>query len=273
MMLDTKLGKPVTYDADYDPQILDAIPRARSRDRLGIQNPLPFRGRDLWTHYEVSWLNEKGKPQVALAEMAYGAESKCLIESKSMKLYFNTFNQRKFQDLNQVLATIQNDLQLHLEVSVDVHLSELHDLGNQTLPSKLPGLCLDALDVDCSHYQIHPAYLLTHDTPVTETVYSHLFKSNCLITKQPDWATVVIAYQGPKIDHEGLLKYLISFRKHDELHEACIERIFMDLIHLCKPMSLSISGRFTRRGGLDINVYRETLNLNSALSHQRLIRQ
>jgi len=236
---------------------------------------LPFTGFDLWNHYEVSWLNAKGKPIVALAEIRYPCESPQIIESKSMKLYFNSFNQSKFAHIEDVKAAIEDDLTTRVGMPVDVTVTDLSDLEDQTLYAQMTGVCLDALDIDCSIYTASPQYLQTHTdaTKMTETLCSNLLKSNCLITHQPDWATIQIQYTGPQIDHAGLLQYLVSLRNHNEFHEQCIERIFMDILTHCQPEDLSVYGRYTRRGGLDINVFRSSQPMQSEHMNQRLVRQ
>ena len=274
MNLDTsELGKKSVYVADYNPEILFPISRQIKRAEIGIQNePLPFFGFDQWTHYEVSWLNEQGKPVVAVAEIIYACDSPYIIESKSMKLYFNSFNQTKFKDLDTVQATIAKDLTQKIAAPVTVKIKLLGDCL-QSLSCFL-GTCLDDLDVACDVYSVDANYLTTEPVQVEEVLYSHLLKSNCLVTGQPDWGSVQISYQGNKINHEGLLKYIVSFRNHNEFHEQCIERIFVDIMARCAPQHLTVYGRYTRRGGLDINPYRSTdLVAQDQLFVERLYRQ
>jgi 7-cyano-7-deazaguanine reductase len=270
----SELGQTSRYDPHYNPSRLCPIPRAKKRHEIGINpNQLPFYGFDCWNHYEVSWLNQRGKPMVALAEIIYDCTTPCLIESKSLKLYFNSFNNTPFENTDIIKQTIEKDLASCVGGSVSVRLFLLSDKSSFTLEPALAGDCLDDLDIACSVYTVEPSFLETHDEVVAETLYSDLLKSNCLVTHQPDWGSVQIAYQGKKINHEGLLKYLVSYRNHNEFHEQCIERIFVDILHYCQPESLSVYGRYTRRGGLDINPYRSTQQSHHEGFNQRLVRQ
>lgn len=270
---ESDLGKSVFYSQTYDANLLFPILRESKRHEIGIlTKELPFVGFDLWNHYEVSWLNAKGKPIVAIAEISYPCESACIIESKSMKLYFNSFNNTKFSNIEEVTKVIIKDLSERVKSKVQVVIKDLSNIQNLVAYAKMDGVCLDSLDVECSSYTVNKDYLTTLSTPCSETVYSNLLKSNCLITNQPDWASIQITYKGNKIEHLGLLKYLISFRNHNEFHEQCIERIFMDIMQMCKPTELNIIGRYTRRGGLDINVYRCSNKLSN-IKNNRLVRQ
>jgi 7-cyano-7-deazaguanine reductase len=270
----SELGQSSTYDAHYNPERLCAIPRAAKRQEIGI-NPdaLPFYGFDCWNHYEVSWLNEKGKPMVAVAEIIYDCASPYLVESKSLKLYFNSFNNTHFKQSEELRLTVERDLVKCLQGDVQVRLLPLSEKELTTIHLAPAGECIDALDVTCSVYCVEPSYLSATASIVEETLYSDLLKSNCLVTHQPDWGSVQIAYKGPQIDREGLLKYLVSFRNHNEFHEQCIERIFIDIMRHCKPEKLSVYGRYTRRGGLDINPYRSTEQIKFHGLNQRLVRQ
>jgi 7-cyano-7-deazaguanine reductase len=253
------LGKPTEYRADYAPELLYPIPRQLKRDELGIHaGKLPFIGEDLWNAYELSWLNPKGKPVVALATFRVPADSPNLVESKSFKLYLNSFNQSVFTDLAAVESALQRDLSAATGASVRVEMADLR--GRPLVKVDYPaGTLLDDLDITCDTYQPTPALLVTVNGQKTEeTLYSHLLKSNCLVTGQPDWAMVVIRYRGQPIDHAGLLRYLVSFRNHNEFHEQCVERIFCDLSRQCRPEALSVHARYTRRGGLDINPFRSS---------------
>lgn len=271
---ESELGKKSEYDASYNPNCLYSIPRASKRIEIGIDpaNP-PFIGFDCWNHYEVSWLNKKGKPMVAIAEIVYDCNSPNMIESKSLKLYFNSFNNTPFSDVTQVESTIRKDLAERVEVDVSVFIYSLDQLTNVAIQKSFLGERLDHLDIECSVYLVEPSFLSVSEEIVEETLYSDLLKSNCLITNQPDWGSVQIAYKGKKINREGLLKYIISYRNHNEFHEQCIERIFVDIMHACKPESLTVYGRYTRRGGLDINPYRTTEKFLFDDKNCRLIRQ
>lgn len=270
----SELGLPSCYDAQYNPERLCAIPREGKRKEIGIDpQHLPFTGFDCWNHYEVSWLSEKGKPVVAIAEIIYDCATPYLIESKSLKLYFNSFNNTKFRDTEAVRLVVLRDLRLKICGDVHVRIVSLKEKEHVLLHSAPYGECLDDLDVSCSVYHVEPRFLAVEEKIVEEVVYSDLLKSNCLVTNQPDWGSVQIAYTGRKMDREGLLKYLVSFRNHNEFHEQCIERIFVDIMKQCKPTKLTVYGRYTRRGGLDINPYRTNEKGNLVRLNQRLIRQ
>lgn len=269
----SELGKKAEYDPHYNPDKLFPIPRKSKRDEIGVPEKLPFFGFDLWNHYEVSWLNEKGKPIVALAEISYGCETPFIIESKSMKLYFNSFNNTKFKNADAVQDIVKKDLEKRVGGVVSVKIIPLNKLNNEKLFIGFSGDCLDELDIECSSYEIKKSLLKSENTIVEETLYSNLLKSNCLVTHQPDWGSVQISYKGKKIHREGLLRYFVSFRNHNEFHEQCIERIFMDIMTHCQPEELTVYGRYTRRGGLDINPYRSTKNIFSDVKNIRLCRQ
>jgi 7-cyano-7-deazaguanine reductase len=267
------LGKPTDYRDEYDPALLCPFPRAPKRAELRLGATLPFAGFDLWNAYELSWLNPAGKPVVAMAEFRFPCTSAFLIESKSFKLYLNSFNQTRFTDVAAVAAVIERDLTMACGASVTVRLLPLATVVG-TVVAALPGACLDDLDVAIDGYDYAPALLDGAADPeevVEETLHSHLLKSNCLVTRQPDWASVLIRYRGPRIDPKALLRYLVSFRRHSEFHEQCVERIFTDLLRHCRPEQLTVYARYTRRGGLDINPFRS--NFESELPNWRLARQ
>lgn len=270
----SELGKKSEYDPTYNPDRLYPIPRLSKRQEIGIDsNNLPFIGYDFWNHYEVSWLNEKGKPMVGIGEIVYECHSPNLIESKSLKLYFNSFNNTKIGSIEVLEQIIQKDLEERIEAPVSVTIHTLDKASQYTEIHVLQGECIDDLDVNCSIYVVEPSFLKVHEQIVEEVLYSNLLKSNCLVTNQPDWGSVEIAYKGRQIDREGLLQYLVSFRNHNEFHEQCIERIFMDIMHYCNPVELAVLGRYTRRGGLDINPYRASKNTLMTHGNNRLIRQ
>ena len=259
----SQLGKASDYTDQYDPTLLFPIPRADKRAEIGIADVPPFFGADLWTAFEVSWLNLRGKPQVALVHFTIPCESPNIVESKSFKLYLNSFNNTRFGDASEVQARLRADISEAVwrgaphpaTVGVKLIAPELFD---QEPVHELDGLSLDRLDVECTRYQPAPDLLKAQldEAPVTEVLTSNLLKSNCLVTGQPDWGSVQIRYTGPQIDQEGLLQYIVSFRNHNEFHEQCVERIFMDLWTHCKPIKLMVYARYTRRGGLDINPLR-----------------
>ncbi|OTA19768.1 NADPH-dependent 7-cyano-7-deazaguanine reductase QueF [Xenorhabdus beddingii] len=252
------LGKPTPYRDHYDPTLLQAVPRSMNREPLGLYpENLPFHGADIWTLYELSWLNARGVPQVAIGHVSLDAASENLIESKSFKLYLNSFNQTRFADWETVQKTLQKDLSACAKGDIEVVLQPLHDFSQQPI-AEFDGKCIDNQDIEIDDYQFNRDYLNHAATGpvIEETLVSHLLKSNCLITHQPDWGSVMIRYKGPGIDQEKLLRYLVSFRHHNEFHEQCVERIFNDLMTLCAPEKLSVYARYTRRGGLDINPWR-----------------
>lgn len=265
------LGKSSDYISSYAPQLLQPVPRALNRDELGLTSQLPFAGEDLWNMYELSWLDSRGKPVVAVGETRVDAGSKNLIESKSFKLYLNSLNQTRFVSFEQVEATLQQDLAHCAAGKVSVRLYTLDEADSQIY--RLPGASIDDLEIDVDHYDFTPELLqaAASGEEVEETLHSHLLKSNCLVTHQPDWGSVVIHYRGKQINREALLRYLISFRQHNEFHEQCVERIFMDLTRFCQPTHLSVYARYTRRGGLDINPFRS--NWESDCANIRLVRQ
>lgn len=267
------LGKPTAYQDRYDASLLQAVPRSLNRTPLGLTpGNLPFHGADIWTLYELSWLNAKGVPQVAVGEVVLSADSENLIESKSFKLYLNSFNQTHFPDWDEVRQTLERDLSQCAAGKVSVALFRLQEIEGQPI-GQFTGVCIDEQDIAIDNYQFHADYLAhaAGDEVVEETLTSHLLKSNCLITHQPDWGSVQISYRGPRIDREALLRYLISFRHHNEFHEQCVERIFNDLLRFCQPEALSVYARYTRRGGLDINPWRS--NTDFKPGHARLVRQ
>lgn len=251
------LGKETRYINQYDPSLLYPIPRQPARESLGlVASSLPFKGVDIWNAYEVSWLNARGKPLVRLAEFRVPADSLNIIESKSFKLYLNSFNLTRFATEAEVVARLQQDLSQAAGAEVTVRL---YSVGLGLSPQPLMGECLDDLDIEVEHYTPAPELLLTDSRQqVEETLVSHLLKSNCPVTGQPDWASVQIHYRGSKIDRAGLLAYLISYREKGDFHEACVEQIFSDLQQSCAPELLSVYARYVRRGGLDINPFRST---------------
>ncbi|WGE28401.1 NADPH-dependent 7-cyano-7-deazaguanine reductase QueF [Edwardsiella tarda] len=256
------LGKATEYHDQYDATLLQAVPRSMNREPLGLYpDALPFHGADIWTLYELSWLNANGLPQVALAEVELDAYSANLIESKSFKLYLNSFNQTRFADWQSVQRTLQHDLAHCAQGGVQVTLQRLDQVESQLIAG-LPGVCIDDQPITIDHYCFDASLLANAADParqVDETLVSHLLKSNCLITHQPDWGSLMIRYRGGAIDREALLRYLVSFRHHNEFHEQCVERIFNDIQRFCQPQALTVYARYTRRGGLDINPWRSNV--------------
>lgn len=267
------LGQQTHYVSHYEPSLLQGVPRKLNRDSLGITEQQPFNvGADLWTAYEISWLNSKGVPQVAIADVEIDAQSENLIESKSFKLYLNSFNQTKFEQWEQVQQTLQQDLAQCAKGKVAVHLHRLEHYTQQPI-THFDGQLIDEQDIEIENYDFNAEILAncTADNQVEERLVSHLLKSNCLITQQPDWGSVQIHYVGKQIDQEKLLRYLVSFRQHNEFHEQCVERIFCDLLKFAQPEKLTVYARYTRRGGLDINPFRS--NFENVPENQRLARQ
>ncbi len=267
------LGKTTAYPSAYDASLLCPFPRQVKRDDIGVTGALPFSGYDIWNAYELSWLNAKGKPIVAMGEFHIPCTTPNLIESKSFKLYLNSFNQTRFSDLTQVAERMSEDLSAAAGGEVTVSLTEAGSFHSGIIEN-LPGTCIDDLDIAVDSYVLDAALLAgaaNDEKQVSEDLHSHLLKSNCLVTNQPDWGSVLIRYQGGRIDHEALLRYLISFREHNEFHEQCVERIFVDLMRYCRPQKLTVYARYTRRGGLDINPFRS--NFEDSVANTRLARQ
>ena len=265
------LGRESAYPDQYDPALLYPIPRAANRGPLGIvEDQLPFVGEDEWHAFEVSWLNGRGKPIVAVARFRLPAESPHLIESKSWKLYLNSFNQTRFDDREAVINTLAKDLTQAAGAPVGVALFDVD--ADALTPRRLPGESLDELDIEVTDYTPSADHLTVGDEVVEETLYSHLLKSNCPVTGQPDWGSVMIRYKGRKLDREALLRYLIGYRQHQDFHEHCVEHIFTDLMHRAKPSELLVLARYVRRGGLDISPWRATPGL-APPSPLRLARQ
>jgi 7-cyano-7-deazaguanine reductase len=258
LLKSSPLGKNSSYPSEYDSSLLFPLPRAEKRYQIGISDQLPFEGMDIWHAYEISWLDAKGKPRVAIGRFIFDASSRYIIESKSLKLYLNSFNCTKFDNHALVLRTIEQDLSKSVDAAVQV---ELLDLKDEHLFSTPGGICLDDLEIEIFNtLKVDSALLLPSDSLniVKEKLYSNLFKSNCLVTQQPDWATIFIEYQGRPIDHGALLRYLISYRNHGGFHEQCVERVYMDILKTYSPSYLSVYAKYTRRGGIDISPYRAT---------------
>jgi 7-cyano-7-deazaguanine reductase len=257
------LGKATAYVDQYDPALLFPIARAPQRAQIGITGQPRFFGADLWTAYELSWLNPRGKPQVALAHITVPCDSTHIVESKSFKLYLNSFNGTRLADADEVRRRIREDVSAAIwqggpvQASAGVRLIGPDEFDQQAV-HEMDGLNLDRLDIDCDHN--HPApELLTaalDEQPVEEVLTSRLLKSNCPVTGQPDWGSVQIRYAGPQIEQGGLLRYIVSFRQHNDFHEHCVERMFTDIWQRCHPTKLAVYARYTRRGGLDINPWR-----------------
>ena len=268
-----KLGQNTEYKSQYDASLLQPVPRRLNREGLGIVEQQPFnQGADVWTCYELSWLNPHGLPQVAIADVEIDFKSENLIESKSFKLYLNSFNQTKFASIEEVEQTLTRDLRKCASGQVSVRIHKLADYTNQPIVN-FSGECIDEQEIQIESYTFSNQHLenVAEDEIVEETLVSHLLKSNCLITSQPDWGSVQIHYVGKRLNREKLLRYLVSFREHNEFHEQCVERIFTDLMQFAKPEKLTVYARYTRRGGLDINPFRS--NFESVPVNLRMARQ
>jgi len=255
-MQELPLGRDVSYPETYAPDVLVPIDRQLARNALGIEEPLPFDGVDTWTAWELTWLSPSGRPNVAAARISVPASSASIVESKSMKLYLGSFAMSRYRSTDEVAAVIRRDLSTAAGTDVDVALvgeSERSALQ----PDTLPGDCLDSLDVDCNlDTPSADALVCDADVVVRESLHTHLFRSLCPVTGQPDTASVLLRYEGPKMDRASVLRYLVSFRRHQDFHEACVERMFIDMKTQCAPRRLGVYARFLRRGGIDINPWR-----------------
>ncbi|OZI72288.1 NADPH-dependent 7-cyano-7-deazaguanine reductase QueF [Bordetella genomosp. 12] len=262
-LTDAPLGHSVAYPSKYDASLLFPIPRAENRAALGLNSlpalpgtALPFHGTDIWNAYELSWLDPKGKPRIAMASFRVPADSPNIIESKSFKLYLNSFNQTRLANAQALRERLETDLSAAAGAAIEMDFI-LPQRFDTLRIVELDGITLDKLDVDIDRYDPAPELLrCAAGEIVEETLVSRLLKSNCPVTGQPDWGSVQIAYRGRPIDRAALLKYIISFRQHAEFHEHCVERIFCDLMRACQPEQLAVYARYTRRGGLDINPWR-----------------
>jgi len=274
-----ELGKASSYINTYTPSLLFPIERAPIRAQMGIKGTPTFLGADLWTAFELSWLNARGKPEVGIARFVIPCESTHIVESKSFKLYLNSFNGSNFQSKEQVKECLEKDLTQAIwsgetpRAKVSVQILSPSEF-QQHQPHELEGLSLDRMDLECSLYHPAPELLRAafHEQPVKEILKSDLLKSNCLVTGQPDWASVQISYYGPQIEQASLLRYIVSFRDHNEFHEPCVERIFNDIWTRCKPAELSVFACYTRRGGVDISPFR-TSKPSPLPLHHRTARQ
>ncbi|MFC5432022.1 NADPH-dependent 7-cyano-7-deazaguanine reductase QueF [Paraburkholderia denitrificans] len=267
------LGKPAAYAEQYNASLLFPIPRALARETIGIGAQLPFFGTDIWNAYELSWLNARGKPQIAIATFFIPADSPNIVESKSFKLYLGSFAQTKLDSAEAVRDLLKRDISAACGATASVRLDQpggFHKIQFE----EFEGLSLDRLDLEAEVYQPEPSLLTAafNEAPVEETLISNLLKSNCPVTGQPDWGSVQIHYVGPQIEQAGLLRYIISYRNHTGFHEQCVERMFVDILRTCKPDRLAIYARYTRRGGLDINPFRTNFNMPMP-DNARLARQ
>ena len=269
---DTPLGRKTDYIDTYTPSLLCSVARWDGREELDLDaEAMPFHGMDTWNAYELSWLDRRGKPMVAMAEIQVPCTSRNLVESKSLKLYLNSFANTRFESIQAVSEAIEQDVSACAEGVVDVKVMTLGQSARQ--PAWEPvGACVDQIDLAIDSYEYDPDFLVTEQGPErTETFFSHLLRSCCPVTGQPDWATLVVRYTGSPISPAGLLRYIVSFRNHSGFHEQVIEQVYMDILRHCSPRHLSVYGRFTRRGGLDINPFRS--NFEEQPNNRRVVRQ
>lgn len=265
------LGKPTDYVGHYAPELLHPVARRESRSALGLDAALPFTGVDIWNAWELTWLDALGKPKVGMAVIRVPADSTNIVESKSLKLYLNSFAMTKFANENDVAGTIRKDLSDCVEAEVTVQLRRAESTDGRAV-ARLPGECLDDMPLDCDVYEVDPKPLRADSSKIVrEDLYSHLLRSLCPVTNQPDTGSVLITYKGPRIERESLLRYIVSYREHNDFHENCVEQMFVDIRERCEPEQLSVYARYQRRGGIDINPFRS--NFESNPPNARLWRQ
>lgn len=269
------LGQSTHYPDRYDSSLLFPIARQTIIDRHTT-----YIGWDFWRGYELSWLNPNGLPQVAILKLNVPCQSPFITESKSLKLYLNSFNQEQFDSWADVARVIQRDLSHTVGAAVDVEIVLAQDFHHERIEEpdahRNTEINIDHSSTVMTHYQPAPELLkcrttaFTNQTPPTikEALFSRLLKSNCPVTNQPDWASVHIQYEGLPIDHDALLAYIVSYRRHQGFHEQCVETIFADIMTRCQPTALSVYARYTRRGGLDINPWRATPGMPPPTLHR-----
>lgn len=271
MLRDSPLGKKTDYADTYTPSLLCPLPRWDAREMLDWEeSEMPFRGVDYWNCHELTWLDPKGKPLTARVEVEIPFNTRNIVESKSLKLYLASFSQSAFRNRQEVQGIIESDLSA---CAGGPALVTLHDVrGSENEFGELPGELLDNLDVECSVYQCDAGLLaLDPNGPPRGAVHSHLLRSNCPVTGQPDYASVLVRWNGASIRHDSLLRYIVSYRGHKGFHEQVVEQMFVDILRACAPKGLTVYARFTRRGGIDINPFRS--NFEDALPNLRLRRQ
>lgn len=250
------LGRETDYPHTYAPEVLCPIPRADSRANLALGDTLPFSGVDIWNAWDLTWLSPNGQPRVATAEIRVPAESPNIIESKSLKLYLGSFAMSPFDSVSAAAECIERDLATCAGAPINVTVLPVSDTESRSA-ARLAGTCLDDLDASCSDWDVNASLLRAEDSEIVrEDLHTHLLRSLCPVTAQPDIGSLQISYRGPKIDRKGLLQYVVSFREHNDFHEACIERMFVDLMSRCGCDELSVQARYQRRGGIDINPIR-----------------
>lgn len=250
------LGKPTDYPDEYSPQVLFAVPRNEARQALKLGDELPFQGKDIWNAWEITWLEPSGKPVVATAVITVPADSVNIVESKSLKLYLNSLAMSRYASIDELAGVISRDLSRITGSQVIISMTPANEFPTGRI-ADLPGDCIDGLDVQVDAGGVDARILkTTGEDSIEEELHSHLLRSNCPVTHQPDMGSVLIRYRGPAIDRESLLRYIVSFRYHNDFHEACVERMFLDIKARCGPENLTVHARYNRRGGLDINPFR-----------------
>ncbi len=250
------LGRDTDYPDEYAPAVLFPIARSDARDKLGIAEPLPFVGVDIWNAWELTWLKPNGQPVAASAEIRVPADSPNIVESKSLKLYLNSFAMSRHAGADVVAGIIRGDLSAAAGSDVEIRIVEAADPAPDEIAT-LPGTCLDALDVDCEAFDVDPGLLAAGgDSVADQALYTHALRSLCPVTGQPDTGSLLVRYSGPAIDAASLLRYVVSYRRHQDFHEACVERIYSDIRSHCAPVDLEVYARYQRRGGIDINPFR-----------------
>ena len=268
MRNDSPLGKVTVYSSQYDADLLFAIPRADSRGALGLGNNLPFNGCDIWNAWDLTWLGPKGVPQVASAVIRVPAYSPNILESKSLKLYLGSFAMTTVESTDQLEEMITTDLCACTGTDIQLHL---HKSDSDAAIEKFAGICIDSTDATCDVFDVDASLLETDEESVSETLHSNVLRSLCPVTDQPDMGSVLISYSGPRIDRKSLLRYIVSYREHNDFHEACVERMFVDILERCGPEQLTVYARYQRRGGIDINPFRSNFQTDPA--NTRLWRQ
>jgi len=271
-MADNPLGENSVYPNRYDASVLYPIPRWPARSLLDIDKKILMYGIDHWHAYELSWLEKDGRPRAAIAEFFFNSNSENIVESKSLKLYLNSLNSECYANPNEVAELVTRDLSAVSKSEVKVIIRDLDER-----PEYFEGRAGRSIDAaPLFEYPNAPDESILkcgNEEMNDEQLYSDLFRSNCPVTGQPDWASFEIRYTGSKIDESSLLAYLCSYRMHQGYHEECAERIYRDILQQCQPSELRIGMNYLRRGGLDINVYRSTVPVTSDSVNQRLIRQ
>jgi 7-cyano-7-deazaguanine reductase len=270
------LGEPSSYPDRYAPELLYPVARLENRQALGLAGELPFSGEDIWNAWELTWLEPTGKPVVATAVITVPAESANIIESKSLKLYLNSFAMERYDSVKELTDIISKDLSRVAGSPVAVNVISA---GTSTIDhiENLPGHCIDYMDVSVDAATVDASLLKIsgdqsdNENLISEELHSHLLRSNCPVTNQPDMGSVLVRYSGPRIEQDSLLRYIASFRQHNDFHEACVERMFTDIKAQCRPDKLTVYARFNRRGGLDINPFRS--DFETTADNTRLWRQ